>query len=220
MKKIIALIGLGIVLSNFSEVIAQVYLGGSVSINNVNANRENDQNQNVNENKNFNFQVSPQLGFYLSENFVLGFGLTYSSYNNSYKDEGENYLSNYERKGSTYQFMPFSQYYISISEKIKFINNFYVSAGFSNSERINRYSNSEDIDEISGFVIGAGYSPGFCFNLSEKLMLELFVGNINYYYDLENETDTSSELETEYTNTTSGFQFNYNQIGLGLAYKF
>ncbi|MDA3894412.1 MAG: outer membrane beta-barrel protein [Salinivirgaceae bacterium] len=228
MKKTIALLGLGILLSFTTDLSAQMYVGGSVSLDQYNDEDKSLDIENTNINKQTQFSVSPNVGYFLSKNFLLGVGFNYYRYKRTYEYNSGSGNSNNLNNRNTFTVEPFIRHYISISERIRFTNHFGVFIGTVNGNSTYRYNgnNFEEISDDKGTILGFNYNPGLSINITDKILFEIGFGNLSY--NMENSESTSEIKYDDGTvddgskneNKSSNFNFRYNQFSFGLAYKF
>lgn len=230
MKAKIVLLGLAILLAGLSNLSAQWYIGGDVTVYGSNSDTKVENNSNTSENKQSQLNLSPKIGYFVSDNFMVGLGLNIGSRKNeSNYNSTSDYIYIDEYNSNYLSVEPFVRYYMPLSEKLSFINHFGLSYGFSNSYSSNYQDNSgyKYYSEGKGNEIALGYAPGISFNLTEKFLIELGIGSIGYSHSKSESTpktentDTGVVDEGDLQTTTSGdYYMVYNNVRLGLAFKF
>lgn len=233
MKKIMALIGLGIVLINFSQVSAQLYLGGSVNINQDNYTAELSEN-NKYESSQMYVSILPQLGYYINNNLMIGSAIGYyrnlSEYTDYSFDEKfvEDYNSSYKRSG--FSFKPFIQYDYTLSEKFLLSNRLGLSISTQKNE--NEFDNTGAYEylrysEIDGYTYGIFWKPSIGYLITDHLRIEMSFINLSYE-NSKSEGENWTEYENQsgkediqpIRNKSSILNFDFNTLSLGIGYTF
>ncbi|SMD02773.1 outer membrane beta-barrel protein [Pedobacter africanus] len=136
----------------------------------------------------FRFEVSPSVGYFVSDNFAVGTGVGYA-YD---KAVSQGSLT----KG--FQVAPFGRYYVGLSDQFKFFGQLAVPMVFGNMK---------DVDEVTGDVgnktgsvtqIGVKLSPGFAFFPTKRVGIEVSVDGLGY-----NNLSVKDELTGIKTKTNS-----------------
>jgi hypothetical protein len=158
-------------------------------------------NGNGDNNKHRSFQVSPEIGFFLNENFAVGGGLTFASSKSRYEYFQGNYQEAKDRGIGVYVFV---KRYFPISEKFFF--------SLDGSINYDRRKNTSTINGLKGsgksYSIGLHASPSLLFFPSPNWAIEGSIGGVGL---------THSRGISDETKSTS-FGINYGSISFGFAY--
>ena len=172
-------------------------LGGTLNYNSYNTRVNSTQNQVF---KNNSFAIAPKAGYFISDNLVLGasLGLTTGKQKNG---------SDIQSKHSGYSIGPFVRYYKFLSERLAIFGN----AAFNyNKTKTNSLNfNQELVHSSNNEIIGAYLTPGLTYFASSRIGLEISLGYIGYYKNLNEQNVNTTNY---YKNNNSGFVKYY---GLG-----
>ena len=163
-------------------------LGGSFSFGTNNNTSQGSSNSSSNSN------LSPELGFGVAKNSVIGFRGGF--YTSTSKDDYSNKQSN-----TNYSVGLFWKKFFAINEKVGWYGD--VSGGYSHAQ--NKYpitGGGTQKTTANGFY--ASISPGIYYKPSKKIFLNAGFGGLNYNYA---KSDTGSSLGGAKTNT-----FNLNLL--------
>lgn len=139
------------------------------------------------------FTFAPTIGYFVSDNFAIGAGLTFS--NQPIDFDGETL----DATSFGVRFM--GRYYLNPGNKFSTFGQASLAFGSINPEL-------EGADNAS--TLDLGISPGINYFLSEKFSVEATFGRIGY----------SSLSLDGYTQSNVGINLNLSTIGLGINYKF
>lgn len=217
-------------MSNFSQVSAQLYVGGNVSFE---GSTMDDDTYAKNYSSNY-LRISPQIGYFISENLLIGLGVGFSQQKSNRKSEDINsdtmYINSYDNNYNSIVIDPFLRHYIKLSEKVQWFNQLGIrySYGKHKSEDLYDYKERTNMFESKYNNITAYLKPSISIQITEKLSLDLSFIELFYSsskYDHESWTDYADEtIETEPkekgNKNQSSYGLNYNSIDLGLSYKF
>jgi hypothetical protein len=138
--------------------------------------------------KHFSFDLSPRVGYFLSDRLAAGIGLGFSNSVTQFPDDDPD-----KRTRSRFYFEPFLRYYL-ISGK----------AGIFAEASVGTYVGKDKIfydtttDEWNNFGIFAGVSPGVYYFISEKLAVEAWIGWIGIETDVNKYDDDDKDVYTEF----------------------
>lgn len=234
MKKIIALIGLSIVLSNFSHLSAQLYLGGSISLNGSTYESLDYYSDQAREYSNNYVRISPQVGYFLNDKFLIGMSVGFGNYKSTSESEDIHvdtvYIDTYERGSRSIVIDPFIRHYISLGEKFSLYNQLGVrySFGKNDYEDLNASIQRTYNGEVDFSSFTAYLKPSINVSLSDKLSLEFsfielyynsYSSNSERWYTYDDPSIIADAKEGSDGNRIN-YGLKYNNIELGLAYKF
>lgn len=182
-------------------------------------------NDSKDESSGFSISLSPQLGFAIANNFILGAGITfgYSESNFLSINENANKQTRKYQSNSLGLFL-FSEKYFALTKNLAF----HLQAKISYRKR------STDVENIFNQNLNAtqsnsknnqfniGLAPGFTFTLKEHLLLQANIGSLSYSNDnstttVPNDPDTTSINQN---NNSFGLNLNpsYFSFGIVLVY--
>lgn len=175
--------------------------GGEFSIHF--ANSENIQDAKI-ENDRINFGFSPNFGYTLENNLLIGLGLGYSYLKdkNDYNDSDR-----YDATSKTYSVFPYIKKIIPIGNKFAF----FLQGEFRYSKYKNDFvENTSLIQHRSGDTFFAGIRPGITYFLTKKIALEANIGSLGY---------STSKYDDNYPEEgkTNSFDFNLNSSNLNFG---
>lgn len=159
-----------------------------------------------------NFSLQPKAGFFISENLVIGMGLSLS------KNAAESKTNNpsYQTNKNTVQmvgFSPFSRYYKMLGERAGFFGqltgSFLKGTSKTEGETTHKFNSAS-----------LGLAPGFVFFATPKISLETTIGYLGYQYQKYKTGVNSPSNVTE--STTNGFSagVNASNVYLGINFYF
>jgi hypothetical protein len=180
-------------------------LGGSLGFT-TNANKSNETvNQEYRSN---NFYISPQAGYFIADNLVVGASLGLS--NGSQKSNSKKV---FEQKG--FSAGPFVRYYKFLGEKTALFGN--AALNFNQT----KVKTQNSVGELTTFQKQEGFSailtPGLTYFASSKVGLEISLGSIGY-----STNSSESNLNSSFQNTSkhSGFFKYYGLANSALGVNF
>jgi hypothetical protein len=120
----------------------------------------------------FGIGLSPEVGFFVADNVVMG---TMLSYGNGWGKSLSNdrFFSNSRHHGAG----PFVRLYKMVSERAGFIGHAYFSYGKNQTRNIDTGWETSN----SNSSITAGISPGFTYFVHDKIGIEFLLGGLSYY---------------------------------------
>lgn len=210
-----------------NSVSAQWYIGGRASFDANSRNSEDGESQYIDDSKSSYLTFNPSVGYFLTENFLVGLGINYRFSTNE-QEFGNNGSYNWESKTHSVTFEPHIRHYFSLTEKIKLTNHAGIFMGKLNSASVMEVdgADAKHKSDKNSTLLGILYRPGLSYNVTEKLILEANIGFVNYYFekgdDISKIEYDDSNLNTEEKSTlnNNSFGISYNQISLGVSYKF
>jgi hypothetical protein len=155
------------------------------------------------DDKIFRFDLSPRLGYFISDRLAAGIGLGFSSSVTQFPDDNPD-----KRTSASFYFEPFVRYYLIAGK-----------AGLFAEASVSTYVGKDKIffdtttDEWNSFGIFAGVSPGVYYFISEKLAIEAWIGWIGIETDVDKYSDDDKDISTE-------FQMSLYPSNISLGLKF
>lgn len=158
------------------------------------------------------FNISPRIGYFVSDNFALGIGMDYTLNEIEepvdLSDPDTEYESEYD---SDLLFGPFTRYYFPVGvDKAFFLQ---ANFGFGSSEDQIRVG--EDPQTVSNDVLAASVGPGFTIYSTDAIGIEAIAkynwARSNATYNFQGESNET----TTYTNQwdfSIGFQVYFNRL--------
>jgi hypothetical protein len=162
---------------------AQVYVGGSLSINSWNAQK------NAGDRSETTFKIMPEIGYNINENWAIGTVIGYESN----KWTGVQNLSE-----SAFTISPYARYTFAKLGKV----NFFVDGGFG-------YTTAKDAD-WNEFAVGV--KPGLAVALSDKVSFVSHIGFLGYdVFNPDGDDNNISKfgLNLDSSNLSFGLYFNF-----------
>lgn len=175
-------------------------------------------------NKTSSLSVTPGLGYFAANNFVVGAGIGYYSQTSSYDNKW--ITGNNEDKDNTLdnglQLSPYAAYYCRITDKV-YIS---ITAAFAykwslkyddKSENTSGTSYTEtDVNNVDNHTINVSLVPAFVFFLNNRLTLQASIGRL-YYNEayMKNNDLPSNNYNSTYT---SGLNLDMTAVTFGIQY--
>jgi opacity protein-like surface antigen len=153
--------------------------------------------------KSNSFNITPMVGFFVSDNIAIGGMIGYAS---STQDEFDG-LDIFEVKENTFSVGAFGRYYTTPSSDFSFFGELGIAYATSKQE-------VEGVDgesKTNGF--GFALSPGVSYFISNNFALEASIGALSY-------TSAKPDADGAESTDTFGLELNLTDIQLGLVYKF
>ncbi len=192
---------------------AQLFVGGNFSVNASGGSFDNGTTK-TDKPSSFAFDLSPQIGYFLSDTIAVGFGLDFT-YNKSKFPGNPETIS----RSSSIGFIPFIRYYAIKLNKFSIYGQGNIGLSFSRSST---KEGSTTTDGPKTTSLSINIFPGLAYDLTDKLSLETSLNFLNFgYYN-------STTKEGSIKNHSSSFNFgaglnNIVQVGnisIGAIYKF
>ena len=180
-------------------------IGGSLGFTSASFKTGGDFNQ---ENNSNNFFISPQVGYFISNNLVVGAGLNLST-----GSQKSNSQKQFEQKG--FSLGPYVRYYKFLGERTALFGNAAIT--FNNSE----FKTLNAAGVLTTFQkqksLNAVLTPGLTYFASSKVGLEISLGSVGY-----SSNKSESGLNSSYPNNTknSGFFKYYGVANSALGINF
>ncbi|TGE20669.1 hypothetical protein E5K00_22010 [Hymenobacter aquaticus] len=161
------------------------------------------------EQRQFQFNIAPKIGYFLADNWAVGLqtGFNHSKQTNTDPYGATPYT--YDQKRNGYQVGPFVRYYQMLGEKAGFFGQLTALYSRAKGESSSTTDNTATYDEKSRSY-SATLTPGFVFFPTDKLGLELSLGNLGYFATKDEVRDTQ----------TSGQRFNRSGKSSGFGADF
>ena len=187
-----------VVLSIFSTLNAQVYIGGTLGF----------KSQDIGDDNTVSFQIAPEIGYTLNDSWAIGFYMSYgqTNYASTIVNTGLGQINDVSTKLANdlkvFQFAPYARYTFAKTEMIDFFVD--GSIAFENASG-------------SGITVNTwliGIQPGIAVNFNDRISFVTKLGNIGFQ---------SSKADVEGAKTANSFEFGVSSlknINFGLYYKF
>jgi len=193
-----------ILVASITSLKAQFLVGGSLSFNSSKEILTNDTTTKDGDHLT-SFTVYPKVGIFITDKLALGLGGMIKSIENTGPDYGT-------RQYIFWSVAPYARYYLINRGKFKFFGDGSLGIGGSktpthSTNDVWYYSKSVDLT----FTL----SPAISYDLSEKIMLEVLLGNINAYTSFVS-YDDSENKKTKYGGY---FNFGLNHLTFGMTVK-
>lgn len=193
MKKVVYLIIMFLLVSAGS-VHAQYFAGGNFNFSSTGGTIKSG-NTSTDKESATSFNLSPQAGYFISENFAVGLGIGFNA--SREKTPGDPEVIN---KSAGFSIQPFARYYVLRMNKFSLFGE--GQLGFSSSSS-KVESGSTTTDGPTTNTIGFSVFPGVSYDLNEKIALEAFINGFNLGYS--HTTEKSEVGDTEVRDKTSSF---------------
>jgi len=153
--------------------------------------------------KNTSFNVTPSVGFFVTDNIALGVAVGYTS------TENDNAGSGFDTKQNAFTAGVFGRYYFNPASKFNIFGQ--LDLGY-NSTKLETYSDFGPIEyKVDGF--GVGLSPGMNYWLSNHFALEATFGILGY-------ASAKPDFPGAESSNVFSIGLNLSDINFGLVYKF
>lgn len=177
----------------------------------------------------FGFQIYPGMGFFVVNNFAIGYDLKFgmSDETQTYENPGQA-LSQSTTKSNTLSIGAgvFARYYKKIVDRLFFFANGEVSYMYQDQKLKYSYadpnitfsSSNPANQKVQGNTISAVINPGLVYFVTSKLGVQFAFGNLHY----TNSTSKNKSLLFDNHNNAGnyGISLNLSTLSLGLNYYF
>ncbi len=185
----------------------------------LNTNERESTNENyTGEYDNLNFNFSPNLGYAIKDNLIIGLGAGYGHNYNKSKHENNN-PSKYKSEGNSYSVFSYVKKYVPLNNKLAIGVRGEVSYSHTDSKSKSYGNTTEDEsyrhNESDGIFIGL--RPDISFFIAKKIILKANIGALGY-----NSSKSKNNIgeEDEYENKSKRFNFSFNTANLGAGLTF
>jgi hypothetical protein len=188
-----------------------IFLGGSVNLNAGSSNTKVNGDK-TDGPKTFSFNVSPAVGYFLSDKIMAGIKLGYTTNSTKTTDNSDN---TFTELSNTIGVGLFARYYIVPIEKMGFFFEANVGTGFGSSAV---KVNGDKTDGPSTFSLNAGISPGIAIFVSNRVALEAQYGFLGY-----NSFSTKSDnggVDVKQNSSNFGLNLNPGTFRFGVSVLF
>ncbi|TGE14933.1 autotransporter outer membrane beta-barrel domain-containing protein [Hymenobacter elongatus] len=225
MKKFIcaaALLG-GTALTTHAQTTAgTVLLGGSFGFASGTTKNTSSFSTSAQETKSSSYSLAPRVGYFLADNLAVGLQLDFSRSKSKYTSAAVPNQSAYNTESTStgYQIGPFVRYYKMLGDKAGFYGQ--LMAGYSRSEGESTTETPFALhseQKSKGYY--ASFTPGFVFFPTDKLGLEVSVGNLGYgssTTELKDSRPFSQVMTSERKDSGFGASFSLNALSIGAAF--
>lgn len=187
---------------------------GDISLWNNNDESENEFG--TYDSQSFHLSFSPNYGYAIKDNLVIGVGAGYShsfSKSKNYDDDSSerNYYNN------EYSVFPYVKKYFPIGKKVAF--SLRGELRYSHNHYKHEYSNSNLLNDSTNksneyFI---GLRPGISLFVTKKILLKANLGSVGYS-NIDGKNNIGEEEESEYTSKRFNFSLNSTQFTAGLTF--
>lgn len=163
-----------------------VYVSGRLGFNSFKAGEE----------KSSNFNLSPSVGYFVSDNIAIEAGLNIGS--NKYANDS---------KSSSFGGELGANYFFTPADKFSFT----VGAGFAYSTLKRESSSGTESPKVNSFIFAV--SPGLNYFVSDSFALRASIGALSY-------GSTKVDVDGAEASNNFGLNLNLSNINFGVTYKF
>lgn len=156
--------------------------------------------------KSSGFSVTPKVGYFLTNNFVVGLALGFES------TKDENGAANPIVKNTTTSLGVFGRYYFTPASQFSFFGELGVNSMSTKEKTTNPSPIPSSEVKFNGFDVVL--APGVSYFLSKSFALETSIGVLGY------QTEKQKDLPGAKSKNSFNFGVNLSDIKLGLVYKF
>ncbi|MCD4790879.1 MAG: hypothetical protein K8R37_12850 [Bacteroidales bacterium] len=161
--------------------------------------------------KELELSLSPDIGYFVSNNFMLGTGLCYSYFYTRSNYSFSGYDGKKKNYTNTFSIFPIARYYVKIKKFSPFLHA-YLGGTWGNSKEKSFEGEVLNREKLKGFVYGGGI--GFTYFISKKVGVEvLFLYNYKEYK--KKEEGESSFDSKEYGEFIKRHNFSMN-LGINI----
>lgn len=186
-----------LLLASATTLKAQFFLGGDVSVNTFNETIIKDSDTEKGD-KSFSVTLNPKAGYFITNKFGLGVALEINS--SKYTSAGGG-----EHKSNSWAVAPFARFYFAKKGNFSFFGEGSLGVGGGKTPNY-EYS----YEEVKYFDITFRISPGFSYDLTEKIALEAVFGGIR---------SNTSILEDDRIQSDWGLDVGLDDLSLGMLVK-
>jgi len=189
---------------------AQVFLGGSFSINNT-SNSATNSGTTTDEGETFSFGLAPSVGYYMNEKLAIGASISYNYANDTHYNNNSKTRDKVEDKQSMFSITPFVRYHVLELGNLSVLGQAGLGLGFRSDKTT---QGSVTTDNGSSFTLGLGVSPGVSYKFTDNIAIEAFLGSLAF-------ANTSTKEPNGNKTSSTNFGLNFSTgLGLGFIYKF
>lgn len=198
MKKIVLLIIALVSINSFAQTEkGKIYIGASSNLNFNAISTKNVSSNFTSETKNSRFAVSPQIGYFLADNFLTGLeaNLSFSTFKNNNSKENQN----------TYIISPFIKYYFTKKNIKPFVKAKYGFGKLNTSNSFNPVNSIIPKTDIQTYSFGGGLAYFINNFIAIELNLEYYSMEFNTSLSVNQNNIVTSSKQTQ---TDTGFNSN------------
>lgn len=150
------------------------------------------------------FQVSPKVGYFITDHIVGGISLGYATL------KSESNGLNPTRNLNTISYGVFGRYYTTPAKQFSFFGEIHANAFSSKTKITNNFPDFPQERKVTGFQVGI--APGISYFVSKHLALETSIGLLEYSNENpDGPADSRNSIDVG---------LNLSNVNLGLVYKF
>ncbi len=190
-----------------------IAIGGTFSINSQNSTQKfanGSTGSNIESDRN-SFQISPRIGYFISNSMAVGLGIRYQR--SKFERVDVNDVITNENTLSEFFINPYLEKYIGISENLFFISSLNVLVGSGKSKQNIPAGIESDINTFN-----INLSPGFGYFISKKFLVTAIFGELFYQSRKVKDGDGSAQTGFETTDNTFGLNTSFDSFALGIRY--
>lgn len=177
--------------------------------------------------KTFSFGLTPIGGYFVSENFMVGMGLGYTSVKTTLIENGSGQFPTTTKTVETngmFNIVPMARYYMFPSKRIGFFVQGSFTAGFGKDKlKVTQTMmvpdttiTTTDDAKTSGIVVAI--RPGLVFLVGDKFAFEAAFGGL--YFQTLSIKSGDGDAEVKQTTSNFGLDINPSAFSFGVAYHF
>lgn len=158
------------------------------------------------------FSLSPRIGYFVNETFLIGIGAGYSFSGTKSESSDSLRLAN-DRSTNIFSISPYVRKYIVLSDKFYLDVTGRLSAGMGWTKYDMNSDRTEDV-----FKVGVDIIPGFTYFVNPKWAVTANFGRIYYDYSQRKSESTDFNSTSKNSDNQYGVSFALNTFGLGVQY--
>jgi len=216
MKKCIFILTITIIGNQFQSFAqlsqGSIVVGGNLSFS-AGSSKTEYSNSTVDGPKTVNFSIMPNAEYFLTENFSAGIGMGYSLVKNTSKSTNTETVN----KTGSFQISPFVRKYFPLGDKAFFYGQVGADFGFGKTTNESKTGNITVSSESKNQQISLGITPGFRYNVTEKIGLEAGIGFIGFNHSVN--SSGSGNNKVDHISNSFQFQIAPNYLVFGIRYK-
>lgn len=189
---------------------AQVYVGGSISMNSTGGKYDDGSKKP----SNLSISLNPDFGKFLSDKLAAGIMLHLGNSRNNNQNEVE-----VVNKTSSFGIFPYVRYYSTLAGKLSLFTQAYAGLGLENRKTV---TGGNTTDGPSATSISIGIYPGLSYDVNDRLSLETSVNLFNIGVSSTTEKTGSNKETNTHFGIGAGLDnlVNTSNISVGAILKF
>jgi len=163
------------------------------------------------ENDTFSFEIQPKLGYFISDNLVLGLGLGYGYSNSEFMSANSESLIT--GTTNTFSITPYVKKFFPISQNLAI--QLQAETRYSKSKTDNESQFNPDDSETRTILIGL--RPGLAYRISDSILLQGNFGLLSYQNRKVEFDSQEGNISSEDKLSSFGLNLSSTNIFLGLS---